>query len=978
MSSVPDSSSQDGQDSTDNSAEKSIFNPSGDDDKKPGSSAQEKQGGVGDTALGLATSATPVGRLSAVLRGRKRSVWAGGGVIGGIIALLVMMFSLLSGPMQFVHFAQLMQKFHFRANEDFGDDRSSKVLLYALAGTGAERGRLGIVGNHAADKWEKTLLDKAGIRPVYNKTTRLNVGFEIVDEDKFYNSISDASKKDNKALERAMGKGVEIRSAGEVSSGKQDVVRGGSGEKVPGHVRIVDTRAVNLNERGKMIRTMGRLTNTSKISTAVGTRLLKKRAGVDFHPLKNVKRQAGEKVADYKEKRREEKAKRDSTGVTDQKLGHTDEKNKDGSSAETADNAAATDSANEAITEAESSIGRDALKNVLTKLGRGTAAVGVLCAAKSMGNDIPKYKYANIALPVMRMGMSTVTMGNEVMNNKGFNMDELSAYNDQFYDKKTKKSWIDAKSIQAELGEKQTGVDAPPEARLSGVNDKPVFFDALDSIPLLGQACGIMNAVGGLPIIKQVTSIGSEAVIGSIDVVAKQFGTSVDGIMEGALAAVSGKSANLLATGPEFGNLANTGVFLAANDSAVTMGGAPLSQTQTAELKYHEYLADKDINASKSLADRYLNPYDSSSLAGSIIDKTPASSEQVSSIFTGTASLISDSFRQLATALVPQTHAATSGYDYGIAKYGFSLAESEDPRFENPYNNAKIIEDSGQLDALNDKYGKTCFGMTITADDTGVHVSSESMGSDDVNIFKIAKEHPECDPKNNKDEMFLRYRFYLADSVTAESLNCYEGGIGADQSCADVGIDEGAPNTSSSSDTANNDSAPSGSAKDLAKQIEPYIDNSKIKCGLLGGGNANCSDITDTANGKSLKGVGGCTVDGLQPELLGMLLKLLQMGHTFGLTAVCTDHHAEVGRHSAGTAADFGVIDGVSMSGTGAWGGTKLEAAKKLDTDVASFMPKTTEFLQQQCHAKFDFLSGFAGSSIMTDPCHHQHITAGK
>ncbi len=32
-------------------------------------------------------------------------------------------------------------------------------------------------------------------------------------------------------------------------------------------------------------------------------------------------------------------------------------------------------------------------------------------------------------------------------------------------------------------------------------------------------------------------------------------------------------------------------------------------------------------------------------------------------------------------------------------------------------------------------------------------------------------------------------------------------------------------------------------------------------------------------------------VDSLQPALLGMFLKLVQDGHTFVLSAICSDHH---------------------------------------------------------------------------------------
>jgi hypothetical protein len=84
--------------------------------------------------------------------------------------------------------------------------------------------------------------------------------------------------------------------------------------------------------------------------------------------------------------------------------------------------------------------------------------------------------------------------------------------------------------------------------------------------------------------------------------------------------------------------------------------------------------------------------------------------------------------------------------------------------------------------------------------------------------------------------------------------------------------------------------------------------------------------------------------------------------------------------HHQGKAADFNTIDGVFIGPNDApWDSTKLSAAKKLDQDIVSFMPKGSSATESigfgqetgRCHPHFDFLDGY---NIFDDACHHQHV----
>ena len=359
--------------------------------------------------------------------------------------------------------------------------------------------------------------------------------------------------------------------------------------------------------------------------------------------------------------------------------------------------------------------------------------------------------------------------------------------------KKPETSLVDARSVQAELSKPQTGPDAPDEAKVANINNKGDLFSAVNviaGVPPLNIACGAIDTISTLPGVSAINAVVQGIINGPLALA----GTSTEELMAEFIGLINGDAINSLAKGAELGNLANIGTFLASNDIARSIGGVPLSVADAIVLKQEQNQIDIEENATKSFAQRYLDPYDRQSLAASIIDSVPAPSAQPSSFTNGLASLFTGGLGNVFASLSPTANAALGDYDYGIPKYGFSLAEQDNPDYEDPYQNAFVVEPflesqpDGQV-GLNEKYGKACFGMTVTADDTGVHIESDAMGSDNLNIFKVRKNHPECDPKNNNDPMFLRYRFYLADSVTAVSLACYEGD---EQACSEIGISNAA------------------------------------------------------------------------------------------------------------------------------------------------------------------------------------------
>ena len=367
-------------------------------------------------------------------------------------------FTIVQGPLEFIHFAQIMQKFHFRANEDFGDDMAMRRLVYALGGEG-ERGRLGATLNVVADRWEKKLAQTTGLRPVYNKTTGVFAGFEVVDEKLAANLLKD--------LETSGGKTTLVRNAG--SGG----IKGTKNNKNPidPNRRFIDFRGQSVPESVKrsVISRVGKNTGTHALTGSLGSRLLKKRARVNFSPLTGKIRKYSDILAEkraQKDKLRQDLATQDKIGVDSTKLGTvlTNGVDQNGNPITDPNAQQVAQDGAEAIQDfqnAQETPNGQTPDSIKTKIIAGlkpspAAIVGVLCSARSFGKDIPKYRYTHIILPVMRLGVRVIAAGNGVMAGKKVSLAELEAIHDTFYNSDTKTSWSSASTIQAEFGKKSS------------------------------------------------------------------------------------------------------------------------------------------------------------------------------------------------------------------------------------------------------------------------------------------------------------------------------------------------------------------------------------------------------------------------------------------------------------------------------------------------------------------------------------------
>jgi hypothetical protein len=928
--------------------EKGLYNSGGDNPSPSQLKDGEESAGDDDDRLGKGftgnTSSTGGGRRRFKIT-KKRAVIGFG--TSTFIAVVFGALSITQGPLEFIHIAQLLDKFHFSSQQDAQDGRLMKIARYIKDPAKPQNTRLGIVGTAVANKLDTKIKDATGLSSDFDPNSGRFKGYTLDRNHENFKNLNDEELK----TKLAETYGIDKSSV---------TISGGTASFNP------DTGGLNsiksYRTQTRVARGMLRQAGYSKVSSYVHARVLTKRAGWTFHPIKKLDAAIQAKTLEGGKK---------ALDKLKQTFRSDELQSIEGSGAAPAD-----------------PVGKEKTKSSLkAKLaGGGAAAVAVLCTMKTVDDSIVQERQAKVVLPMMKMAGQVISLGSQAQSGQDISALQLGQYKD-LLDKKDDKgnvtsTWNQAQSVQAELGHPNTGTDIPKSGQ---VFDKGTPFDFLNG-PLfapLGTACGIL---GSLP--AQIIS----AVLAPAQFLVQSL--AGDQVFSALADWLSGSPIDPLSGGADWGNFVNYGARLSASDQFASAGGVPLGKSDQIVLKSSENALDNADFQSHNIAYRVFNPYDSRTLASQIIDNQGATNatQKVAMMAHNFSSIFTNVLKIPASLLAGTVHAAPSTYDYhGMKKVGFTPAELADPKFNNPNENAcavvggtgcpgnGIFDDPSKASQYTDLASK-CFGDTISGDPTtGWNIEFNTTS---VNMYDPS--YPEGDCKKN-DLEWQRVRFWIIDTATIEGYDCYQGDTPtSDKSCTDSGFDNGSTSNSSSSSSSSSSATssgtlPQGSAKDLAGQLKQYL-GKQITCN--GGEAHNCPDIGDTADGKSIKH-GSCNVDALAPNLVGLMLYLVQQGHTFVFSAICTDHPSHPGsQHHIGEAADFNIIDGVFMGagedlqGTVPWTQAKIDAAKKLDQDAAAVLPKSSQFGQKQCGAgTFSFLSGF---SLVDDGCHHQHIGVGK
>lgn len=859
---------------------------------------------------------------------------AGGGAIGLLVGSSIGFFTFMAGPLQFLQFAKLLERFHFDNSQRFGNSRTSKLFRYATGRpVNKQDFNLSRIGNKIAVHYEKKLRNK-GIDVEYDRGTgRMNR--MIVDMD------SPEGKRMIQAIEAENG----------VAMPRDPNLEG---NKVRLDFAVDSSEITTASGRRKAINGAVEAVGMNKISSAMAKRMLKGRARVDFHPLRNAADAFDEKL---RLKIREQRQKYIQEGAESPqiKVG-TEDPDKPPSQADSEGATKVSDEvADLKATASDPELSFNAkTAEVRAKLGRGVGIAGIaatVCGLQALGEGVATVQEANIVQPLTRIGMDFVITSGKITSGQDVSMAELGVLAENFYDKgdpetgKGPSSLMSAESIQTNLGRPGVGIKLPDSAKPG--KDKPAFFRAIDgvtSLPVISQFCGAVNStIGGFAfsagsILAMATGVGAVALQTVSEVtqtlLANNFADDLVRFLAGPALSVAG------ATGGELGALADTGAFLANNNSAQGLGGRALTGEERLALANERDDIIRQENKQKKF---YARMFDVAS-PDSLVSKSVIQNDSIKDSQTAFASLVQSPFQIFNSlssnlaSLNPKARAQTAPYDYGVDEYGFSIAERDSPELDNPYDNEEYIKTHSDLAELNKKYGEKCFGTTIDPATGAIKYGQAP------NYIELEKIKDVCG-EFNKDEMFLRYRMYIADTITAATIMCYES---IDESaCQEIGLTS---NSNLAQTTENSGSAtlPSGDAKALAQQILGNTkigkdDDAKKQLEGIAAGSGPCSNV----NG------GQYSVD---TELLRVIAALAQ-SNTFTISSLhrgCTASTVGAGtasRHWKGRAVDISGsrgINGVTMPSFDAHDGSGTitrfaqEAARLLPAGCELGVPNQT------------------------------------
>lgn len=835
-----------------------------------------------------------------------------GGSTGLIIGVSMAGISVIQGPLEFIHISQLLNRFHFLSQQDAEDNRVVKIVRYLHDPTKPQNTRLGIVGNAIANKIETDMREKLGIEPKYNKASGRFEGYVV---DREHPRFKDKKTSQIKDILASAGVDRSWFDTPNTPDGRQEIRI--NPEKNLTRVRdSLKAYRTELKFNRYLLGTMG----YSAKAAYAGSRIEKIRAGWEFRPIRKLDAkiqasavEAGKKGIDklkkqfYSDQAKAESGDlskpqtRASPGEQTNADGTTNQSGQDSASQvsaqanDTVDAGSSLDPTDEATT-------KQFTTKTAAKLAAGGsfAAAGVACVMKGIDENISQNRDTKVMQPMRVKGGKAISLGSQAQSNSDISLLQLGFYKD-FLDKKDDKgsvvsTWDQAQSIQAELGNPNSGTDLPKEGR---VFNKGTPFDFVDGIPGIKTFCSVLSSTPG-----QIFGI----ITGPLN-----YLVSSEILKQGipALAGwLSGAPISPLAAGADYGNYINYGAKLLANDQYAAAGGVPLGSSDVLALKNTQNQLDKTDFGHKSLAYKIFNVYDSRTIAASFIDS------QGNTNFLQKGKMFASSFADIFTSLIKLPAsllttsvkaAASQTYDYhGVKTIGFTAGELTDKTYEDPFDNAcRVVgcPEKGYTGILNDpakadKYislASKCFGAEISNDGTNWSIDTKTKA---VNMYDKAYPDGDCKSKNTD---WVRIRFWLLDSVTAEGLDCYLSSTDtSDASCQNVGFDSGGNSNTQSNDRGN--AQISGDSQKLAKKI---LASDKITIGT----NPK-SSLEAAAKGQlSPAGVDRCG-DQHQPveidsTLLAFIYDLSQFD-TFTINSLTTGEHVCTSNHYKGKAVDFG------------------------------------------------------------------------
>lgn len=682
----------------------------------------------------------------------------GGGLAGAIMGLALLWVGMTtSGPLQFIHLSQLMQTFHFSDQENASSNRASKLIKWMYY-KDASRARLGILAGTYSERIEKNL-NKNGFSTKYNKTTGTFLGYEFEPKKAKEGAFTDLSNRDDTKVQGALKEGLAAKKVVTVGPGKY----------------FIPSEGLSNRENRRLLKYTYDVSNTKgKVISAYEKRLLIKRANLSFNPLTRLDSKINQALADKLKKVNADRKAKLAGKVTAPPINVSP---KEGT-ANNPDTARATKEGTQLAEDAKTS---GKLSTSAKAVGGGAvgsvAIVGLLCIVRSVAANVDESQKINAAVPIRQVGSEALSLGAKAQAGDDIDMSIIDGvYSKSLYSKENG-SWSGANSIMYEQGKTESGKTLPSELNPNPENNAASeFLNEPVIASILNGACPIIEsplvAVIGLiaaPVSGAATFFAMQAFIPWIE---SLFTNEPVDVTQPQYA------------GGVYGELANVGGRLIANETASAKGGRPLSNNEELALKAEVKNGEQSLpDTTRSIADRMLNPYKYDTPVAKAIDTINPNSvtATVAQLPRKLISMGVLPLKQLSTKVGAADVAANpSDVYYGIPKVGYAPGVLDS--VENPYENATKAADilmgpqAGTYIDLLDKCNN------ITVDTTGGVLDFGTKAEPITDFNELAKKDARC--ANDSDPKMTIVRVAAFDTITMKSMVCLD--FDDEKSCADI------------------------------------------------------------------------------------------------------------------------------------------------------------------------------------------------
>lgn len=692
-----------------------------------------------------------------------------GGILGSFLAIFIAIVVGLNslGPLQFIHFAQMLQAFHFSDQENDSNSRVKKLLVYAKT-KNVNSTRIGLIANAQAKKIDAKFASNGWEIKSSGGT------FDGFEYDPAKNAGTEAEKKGRPTID-------EMRTQLESGGVKPDQIK----LSADGKTLKVNADSVKYWSNKSLIKSMytgSGNRDVGKITAAFEKRILIKRAGLSFNPLTKLDQKVNKAFAEKIKEERSKRLKGQSTPVEISAKGEKDNPNATPEEkAAAAQSQAEAEAANKTVEEAK---GGKLNKAALSGIG----GVAFVCVVRGIATSIDKGRALNAQIPMMQASAEVLGVGSKSQDGGDTSMSVLGEYSKSLYGRSdtNKSSWSSASTIQYEQGKANTGGKLPDELNPSpGGTALSEFFNKDGIKQALDAACPVLDSTF-VTILSIATGIKKAFDI-AVNAAVLAAGPAIISALEAAFVGDVPDLSDPKYAGAVYGEAANVGSRMVANETSASMGGRPLTSTEEIALRNDSNQTKAQDDKMRSIADRYLSPYSYDTPVAAAMDN----------INTGNISATVAHIPQLflATIISPFSKgvkAATSETPdqayYGIKKVGFSSGSLD--KVENPYKNADQVVDilKRKPDLITKLSDCNHITATLTPDlnfdsQQGTGENPAIMGSYDE-LVKLGCPVTAAD--DQKDPDFFKVRVAAFDTMAMKSFSCVE--FDDEQSCSEMGL----------------------------------------------------------------------------------------------------------------------------------------------------------------------------------------------